>query len=181
MRQFAVKAFVSLENRQTGFLTRIRTNPLENEEIIAFSNLTENIVNQFVGQLATALDGEVPDNDICTTLFQYVFDKTTEATYKLIIGDEIDTMFILKEAFEYHAPDLPEFIQLKLTNVVAPLCTLSANILDFLDKNECRTSDVEQWMPAYLMVAAILGIQFAQEMDLEDDSELQDFLKRQDF
>jgi hypothetical protein len=176
MNQFVLMSFVSPENIQTGFLTRQRVNSLENNQIVAFSQETENIVNQLVKNFANAVKGIVPDYTDCGTLFQYVFDKTTEATYKLVTGEEVDTQFMLKEAYEYHEPDLPEYIQLKLTNVVGPTSIISTKILHYLDENECRTKDVEQWMTAYLMVAVVLAIEFAQEINPDDNSEMQHYL-----
>lgn len=176
MNQFVLMAFVGPENIQTGFLTRQRVNPLENKQMIAFSQESENIINQLVKLFADAVNGIIPDYTDCGTLFQYVFDKTTEATYKLVIGMEIDTKFMLGEAFDYHEPDLPEYIQLKLTNVVGQICIISTKILHYLDENGYRTKDVKEWMPAYLMVAVVLAIEFAQEIDLNDDSEMQHYL-----
>ena len=102
--------------------------------------------------------------------------NVTEALYKLLMGEEVDTQFELKEAFEYHEPDLPEYIQLKLTNVVGKIAIIHSRILHYLDENSARTSDLELWLPAYLMVAVIIAIQFAQEIDPDDDSEMQAYL-----
>ncbi len=110
-------------------------------------------------------------------LFQYVFDKTTEATYKMIMNDEIDTQFIPKEIYDGYAPDLPEYIQLKLTNVVGKVAIISSSILQYLDKKKYRTLDLNVWLSAYLMISVTLAIQFAQEIDPNDDSEMQDYLK----
>lgn len=85
---------------------------------MGFSLETEKIINQLSHQLEQVADGNVPTDFECGTLFQYVFDKVTEALYKLLMGDEVDTQFNLQEAFDYNEPDLPEHIQLKLTNVV---------------------------------------------------------------
>ena len=109
-------------------------------------------------------------------MFQYVFDKTTEALFKLLTGQDVDTQFVLKEAFEYHAPDLPEYIQLKLTNVVGKIAAINQSILNFIDDNDARTGDINSWMPVYLMVSVIIAIQFTQEIDPDDDSEMQSYL-----
>lgn len=173
---FVLKTFVSPENIHTGFLTRRRINPLEPEQIQAFSLETENIINKMVQLYAESFPEEIPSDYNCGILFQYVFDKTTEALFKLLTGQDVDTQFMLKEAFEYHAPDLPEYIQLKLTNVVGKIAAINQSILHFIDENNARTSDVNSWMPAYLMVSVIIAIQFAQEIDPDDDSEMQSYL-----
>ena len=48
------------------------------------------------------------------------------------MGDEVDTQFNLKEAFDYHEPDMPEYIQLKLTNVVGKIGLINIKILHYL-------------------------------------------------
>ena len=149
---------------------------MEPEQIQAFSLETEKIINKMVQLYAESFSEEIPSDNNCGILFQYVFDKTTEALFKLMIGQDVDTQFILKEAFEYHAPDLPEYIQLKLTNVVGKIAIMHSRILHYLDENNARTSDLEQWLPAYLMVAVIIAIQFVQEIDPDDDSEMQAYL-----
>lgn len=173
---YVLKAFISPENIHTGFLTRQRVNPLAPEQVQAFSIETENIINKMVELYAEVFPGDIPSDYNCGVLFQYVFDKTTEALFKLLTGQDVDTQFILKEAFEFHAPDLPEYIQLKLTNVVGNIAAINQSILHFIDENDARTSDVSSWMPAYLMVSVIIAIQFAQEIDPDDDSEMQAYL-----
>ena len=49
-------------------------------------------------------------------------------------------------------------------------------ILHYLDENNARTNDYDSWLPAYLMVAVIIAIQFALEIDPDDDSEMQAYL-----
>lgn len=164
MRQFILMAFIGPENLETGFLTRQRVNPLEKDEIIEFSQTTEYIVNQVVKLYADALNGQMPDDYSCGILFQYIFDKTTEAAYKKATGKEVDTVFMLKDAFDYYEPDLPEYIQLKLTSVVRHISIINSKVLRYLDDNKCRINDITQWMPAYLMAAAIIAMQFAQEI-----------------
>jgi len=173
---FIQLAFISPQNMWTGFLTGHRVNILTNEQILGFSLKTENIVTQMVQQLKNVSDGGIPDYYECGTLFQYVFDKTTEAMLKLIMDGEINTQFDLKEAFKYHEPDLPYYIQLKLTNVVGKLATISKKILIFLDEEKVRTKELDNWMTVYLMVSAIIAIQFALEIDPDDDSEMQAYL-----
>ena len=163
--RFVNMAFVDSMNPETGFLTRHRISTMTDEEIMDFSLETEAIINQMVGALNNICAGNIPDNFECGTLFQYVFDKVVEAAYKKITGEEIDTQFNIREAFEYHEPDLPEYIQLKLTNVVGKLAIISSEILQYLGKNDLKTADLSTWMPPYFMVAATIAIQFAQELD----------------
>ena len=174
--EFAKMAFVDSMNPETGFLTRNRINPLTNEQITEFSLQTEEIICQMTQHFEIVNSRNVPSDHECGMLFQYVFDKTTEATYKMIMDEEIDTQFIPKEIYDGYAPDLPEYIQLKLTNVVGKVALISSSILQYLDKNKYRTLDMDVWLSAYLMISVTLAIQFAQEIDPDDDSEMQDYL-----
>ena len=108
LAEFAKMANVDPQNPETGFLTRNRVNPLSKEQIVDFYGETEEIINQFVQLLEDTLNGIVPLDYDCGMLFQYVFDKITEATYKMIMDEEIDTQFIPKEIYDGYAPDLPE-------------------------------------------------------------------------
>ncbi len=176
LSQFVMMAFVDCQNLDTGFLTRYRINKMTKEQIMGFSVETEEIINKLSAQLKQVADGNELTDYECGTLFQYVFDKVTEAVYKLLMDMEVDTQFNIKEAFEYHAPDLPEYIQLKLTNVVGKIAAINRKILSYLDEHEARTIELDSWMPAYLMVAVIIAIQFAQEIDPTNDSEMQAYL-----
>ena len=89
LAEFAKMANVDPQNPETGFLTRNRVNPLSKEQIVDFYGETEEIINQFVQLLEDTLNGIVPLDYDCGMLFQYVFDKITEATYKMIMDEEI--------------------------------------------------------------------------------------------
>ena len=125
--EFAKMAFVDSMNPETGFLTRNRINPLTNEQITEFSLQTEEIICQMAQHLENFTFGNGPSDYECGMLFQYVFDKTTEATYKMIMDEEIDTQFIPKEIYDGYAPDLPEYIQLKLTKVVGKIAIINVS------------------------------------------------------
>ena len=176
LTEFVKMAFVDSMNPETGLLTRNRVNPLSKEQIVDFYGETEGVIKQIVQLLEDTVNGGVPTGYECGMLFQYVFDKITEATYKMIMDEEIDTQFNLHEAFNEYAPDLPEYIQLKLTNVVPKLGIIHSSMLQYLTENDIISADLSEWMPAYLMVAAAIGIQFAQEIDPDDDSEMQEYL-----
>lgn len=79
-------AFVDAQNLEIGFLTRHCINKLTKEQIMGFSMETEKIINQLSHQLEQVADGNIPTDYECGTLFQYVFDKVTEALYKLLMG-----------------------------------------------------------------------------------------------
>lgn len=174
------KAYLSAENMTTGVLTQIVINQLSEKKITELSLETEFILRELIKQLNESKGGETPSDYESGILFQYIFDKVTEATYKTIIGKEIDTEFSVKEPFEYHEPDLPYYVQQKLTNQVGQLACLSGSLIEFMDKNGFREEELETWMLPFLMVPTYIAIRFAQEMDLNDDSELQVFLSLQE-
>lgn len=176
LAEIAKRAYVDSMNPETGFLTRNRVNPLSKEQIVDFYGQIEEIVNQFVQLLEDSFSRNLPTPYDCGILFQYVFDKTTEASYKMIMDEEIDTQFNLYEAFNKYAIDLPEYIQLKLTNIVPKLGIIHSSMFQYLREKDAISDELSEWMPAYLMVAATLGIQFAQEIDPDDDSEMQAYL-----
>lgn len=180
LAEFAKKAYVDLMNPETGFLTRNRVNPLSKEQIVDFYGETEGIITQMVQHLNVISNGKQPTDYEFGMLFQYVFDKVTEAVYKILMEEEVDTQFIPDEIFEGYAPDLPEYIQLKLTNVVPKLGIINNSILQYLREKDAISVDLREWMPAYLMIAATLGIQFAQEIDPDDDSEMQAYLNSEE-
>ena len=180
LAEFAKMAYVDSMNPDTGFLTRNIVNPLSKEQIVDFYGEKEGIIKQIVQLLEDTVNGGVPTGYECGMLFQYVFDKITEATYKMIMDEEIDTQFILHEVYVGYAPDLPEYIQLKLTNVVPKLGIIHSSMLQYLTENDIITANLTEWMPAYLMVAAAIGIQFAQEIDPDDDSEMQAFFNSEE-
>lgn len=169
-------AYFNVENIEIGFLTRQIQNALSQDEIIETSSATERILRELVGQIKQALGEEKLTDSECGTLFQYIIDKMVEVIYKVIVGQEIDTTFNVKEAFEYHEPDLPYFIQLKLTNQVGKMAIISIKTLNHIERNDYRTMDFEVWFLPYLLLASSIGMMFAQEIDLNDDSEMQHYL-----
>lgn len=167
-------SILNASNIDTGFLTMQRTTPLENEQLIALSSETEQILVQFTDAFSNvSLNGY--DS---ATIFQYVFDKVVEVTYKVIFDFDIDTQFIPKEVYEYHEPDLPEYVQVKLTNVVGQILRIHSKTIDYIDKNGGRPNKQAEWLLPVLLLASFIGIQFAQEIDYNDQSELDRFLEQ---
>ena len=96
---FVMMAFVDAQNLETGFLTRHRINKLAKEQIMGFSMETEKIINKLSHQLEQVADGNISTDYECGTIFQYVFDKVTEALYKLLMGkamNQFDEVWIGK-------------------------------------------------------------------------------------
>ena len=111
LSQFVMKAYVGPQNTETGFLTHHHVNSLTKEQATDFLQETEAITRQMVEQMEQSFEGNVPTDYECGVIFQYVFDKTTEAAFKQLTGKDIDTQYYVPEAFEYYEPDLPEYIK----------------------------------------------------------------------
>lgn len=122
----------NIDNLETGLLTMDKFNELEKGQALALAQETESILRQFVSAFEEHSPNKFEGYD-AGILFQYVFDKVVEVTYKVIIDVEIDTQFIPSEPFEYHEPDLPEYIQLKLTNAVGKVGHIFCRTIDFID------------------------------------------------
>ncbi|MBP5560798.1 MAG: hypothetical protein J6X70_03225 [Muribaculaceae bacterium] len=166
-----MEAFINRKNIETGFLTGHPVNEMSKEQLIRFSMETEKIINKMTLLLKQLAGMNVPTNQECGQLFQYVFEKVTEAAYKLLMGDCVDTQFNLNEAFDYFEPDVPKHVLQKLTDVVYKTGRIHLNILHYLEENDAKTINLDSWMPPYLMAAVAMAIQFAQEIgtDEEDD------------
>ena len=172
------KANCSVENVETGILTREVINPLEKQQVTDISLETEFILRSMINQIDEGTGGKCLPDEKIGLLFQYVFDKVTEVTYKTIIGKEVDTEFNVKEAFIYHEPDLPYYIQQKLTNKVVNLAALCGTLINYMDSKKYREQKIMVWMLPFLMVSSTIAIQFAQEMNLNCDIELQEYVNK---
>lgn len=165
----------NIDNQETGLLTMDRLNELGKGQVLALAQETESILRQFVSAFEEHSTNKFEGYD-AGILFQYVFDKVVEVTYKAIIDVELDTQFIPSEPFEYHEPDLPEYIQLKLTNAVGKVGHIFCRTIDFIDQKGYRTENLKDWLLPVLIVATYVGMEFAQEIDLDDDSEMEEYL-----
>lgn len=167
-------AVLDATNLTTGFLTNENLNKIDKEEAKELLLQSESIVRELVKQLTAS--GATPDDYECRVLFQYIFDKVAEATYKTIVGEEVDTELNISEAFDYHEPDLPYYIQQKITDAVPRIISVANAVLQHIDANGYRTEDLENWFLPFLLLPGGLAMQFVLEMDLNDDSELRHFI-----
>lgn len=165
----------NIDNLETGLLTMDRFNELEKGQVLALAQETVSILRQFVSAFEEQTTNKFEGYD-AGIIFQYVFDKVVEVTYKAIIDAEIDTQFIPSEPFEYHEPDLPEYIQLKLTNAVGKVGHIFCRTIDLIDQKGYRTENLKDWLLPVLIVATYVGMEFAQEIDLDDNSEMEVYL-----
>ena len=170
-------AFIGVNTLNTGFLTNEIRNSLSKEEASDIVQGTELIVHQIIGQLRH--NNEELNEYKFRTLFQYFFDKVAEVTYKTIVGIDIDDIsFYVNEAFEYHEPDLPYYIQEKINVIISQTAALSLSTLRYIEQEGGDLDHYEDWLPAYLLLSTSLAMHFVLEMDLDDDLELQEFCEK---
>ena len=166
-------AHLGVNTLNTGFLNNEVRNSISKEEASDLVQSTEFCVRQMIGQMLHN-DVELSEYD-ARTLFQYIFDKVAEVTYKTITGINIDDVTIcVTEAFEYHEPDLPYYIQQKINVVISQTAAVSSSTLNYIEQRYGSMENYKNWLLPYLLLAVSLAMQFVLEMDLEDDSELRE-------
>lgn len=170
-------AFIGAYTLNTGFLTNEIKNCLSEEEASGLIQSSDIILRQMINQLKTN-HAELSEYDV-RTLFQYIFDKVAEITYKTIVGIDIDNITIcVTEAFEYHEPDLPYYIQEKINVIIPKTAAVSSSTLRYIEQEGGDMEHYDGWLLAYLLLSTSLAMQFVLEMDLDDDLELQQFCKK---
>lgn len=168
-------SYLGVNTLNTGFLTKEVRNSISKEEASDLVQCAELLVRQMIDQMVLN-NVELSEYEVCT-LFQYIFDKVVEVTYKTINGIDIDDVIIcVTEAFEYHEPDLPYYIQQKINVVISQTAAISSSTLNYIEQNCGSKGNYKDWLLPYLLLAVSLAMEFVLEMDLDDDSELQDYL-----
>jgi hypothetical protein len=172
------KAVFHVENLEAGFLTRICKNNFSKEQILQFEYELSHITNEMANQIIKA-KLELSETQY-GLLFQYIFDKSVEVCYKMINDLDINTQFHVTEPFDYYEPDLPYNIQQMMTNRVPNIVLISSALRQYIKENGYLEQPLTAWVPSYLMSAACIGMMFAQEIDFNDETELNDFLYSED-
>ena len=169
-------SFVSAENLETGFVSGQVRNQLDNQEVIeiatALRSITQTIAKLFEER------NTIPNQVQSGLIFQYFFDRSIEIFYKHFNGIETDSVsFNIQEVFEYYEPDLPYNVQQILTNRVGNIAILTSKLWNFMKSSGVFDTPFNIWFSNYLSVATTIGLRFAQEIDFDDESELNAFLK----
>ena len=168
------RAVIGPDNLYSGFLTQEVRNKIDKEEALLLARESEYLVREFVKQLISLKT--TPREEEVGQLYQYIFDKVAEATYKTIIGREVDTELDLKEVFEYHEPDLPYYIQQKINVALGGITSVYSDTMRFIKEKGYQTDDLEYWLLPLLILSSGLAMKFVLELDLNDDSELRQFI-----
>lgn len=95
----------------------------------------------------------------------------------MIVGkEEIDTTFDVREAWGYYELDIPEYLQVKITHIVGRLGVIFSSVYDYMKGKGYLSEPIAEWLPALLFSASALASRFMLEVDLDDESELYNFL-----
>ncbi len=170
------KSTFSPENLESYVLTGKCINELSKDDLLEYTVSMQDILTNYIVAMEEA-DIDCQNNiSLCGRMFQYVFDKSFEIAYKLIINTEVDTLFIPVETFDYYELDIPEYLQLKVNNIIGHLAILHCNTFEYIVDNKYNKNPLKDWLLPLLLGASTIAIQFAMEMDLNDDSEMRHYL-----
>ena len=156
--------------QDAGFLTHYVKSEAEMNQARSLANQAQGIIREIINQLE--INGIYPDDYQCRVLFQYVFDKVAEVTYKSLVGEVIETEPDIIEALEYFTePDLPDYIQQKLNNITHALAGVASKTLEHIEMSGYRTNDLENWFLPFLVLAGNLALLFASDMYTNEQPE----------
>lgn len=170
------KAHFSLDNIETGFLTGQNVNTLPKEVLQDYLNTVQSMIIPYIQNLTYDLD-DILAKDDCVMMFQYIFDRSFEICYKLIIGQKAYTVFEADETGDYYELDVPEYIQLKVQNIVSKVIHVSISSYNYMEDNGYISDDYDSWLLPFLFGASSIAMSYALEMDINDDSEMEQYLK----
>lgn len=165
------------ENLPCYILTGDIKNFLSEELALDFVQRLQYITTELAKQIDQACNHENPPLRDCSIMFQYIFDRCVEVTYKYIKDyKKIDTRYDIREAFNYYELDIPEYLQLKVTNVVGKIGVLSHYAYNYIVQQGYLEKGMSIWLMPFLYSAASVAFKFTLEMDLDNDSEMQKYL-----
>ena len=170
------KAHFSLDNIETGFLTGQYVNTLPKDVLQDYLNTVQSMIIPYIQNLTYDLD-DILAKDDCVMMFQYIFDRSFEISYKLIIGQKAYTVFEADETGDYYELDVPEHIQLKVQNIVPKVIHVSISSYNYMEDNGYISDDYDFWLLPFLFGASSIAMSYALEMDINDDSEMEQYLK----
>ncbi len=170
------KAETSLDNLECGFLTGQFVNSLPIKNMKECLNIMHSMTFDYAKVVSNIVEGVLADSD-CVFMFQYIFDRSFEISYKLIIGKEPDTEFRPAETGGYYELDVPQYIQLKVNKIIPKICLIFKSSYEYINDKGYINGDCLSWLFPLLSGACGIAFKFAMEMDLNDDSEMRQYLK----
>lgn len=169
------KASFSYDNIELGFLTGQYVNSLPLEEMRETMNTMQLMIVPYIQAIIEDADN-CPSADVCVRMFQYIFDRSFEICYNLFVGKEPETIFNPDETGDYYELKVPEYIQLKINNVVPKVVMVFMSSFNYIEKKGYINEDYLLWLFPLLVGASGIALRFAMEMDFDDDTEMRQLL-----
>jgi len=117
-------------------------------------------------------------DELLVRAYMFYFDKCVEMVYNMRVDNEKTVNFNFEELFSGISGDqIPEYIQLKITNIVGSFITIYKKTFDYAQSLECENIELEDKIRTLLYSSIQIGTQYALEIDLDDDSEFQQFME----
>ncbi|UKI43472.1 MAG: hypothetical protein L6U16_10540 [Porphyromonadaceae bacterium] len=175
MKKGVEMSLFTVENMETGFITEEIRNHINRKELIEIAGALRSVALTVAKTLEE--NGVTPNQTQSGLIFQYFFDRAVEIFYKQYHGIETDSVtFNIQEVFDYYEPDLPYNVQQILTNRVGNIAVLTSKLWSFMESTNVFDTSFNVWFSNFLSVATTIGLRFAQEIDFDDQSELNEFL-----
>ncbi len=133
---------------------------ISSEELVEFSRFVTYIIQEFSLQVDNLNNSQSLDDSYFSMYFQYVFDKTLEASIKNILGRDEETYMSLAEPLEYYELDIPIHIQESLNRMVGRIVLLSNKVLSYIRERGYDKGDSIDWILPYFLTAGTLAIKW---------------------
>ena len=169
------KATISLDNRATGFLTGKQINSLSKEVIEDYLEKVHLMSIPYILNHTYEREEKLTSDD-SVRMFQYIFDRSFEISYQLIMGQKAYPKFDSLETNDYYELDVPEYIQLKVNRIVPKTVLTHDSSYKYIEAKGYLNDDNQKWISPLLFGASCIALSFALEMDMNDDSEMQEYL-----
>lgn len=169
------KANVSLENAETGFLTGQHINSLPKEDVEYYLETVQSMLIPYIKNHTYGIDEKLTSDD-CVRMFQYIFDRSFEISYKVITREKAYTVFDATETGDYYELDVPEYIQLKVNQIVPKTVLTFVKTYNYICEKGYNSEDYMKWLHPLLFGASCIALSFAMQIDLDDDTEMQQYL-----
>ena len=152
-------------------LTGNKVNKIEESKARLYLRTIDTSLRQMIQQVENAhANGEYMDNQMsAASLFQYVFDWTSEVFYYTLIGDHYKEKYVnILETLEEKAYKLsiPEFLKSKIDTIVRRITPMAFWIYKYLQENGYTALPISEWLYLYLSAASTIAEQFLLEQDL---------------
>ena len=154
-------------------LTGNKVNKIEEHAARSYLQNIDASLRQIIQQLEDAhANGTYEDNKLnAFSLFQYVFDWTTEAFYYCIIDDHDKDVYVnIEEALEEieYNYSIPGHIKSKVDEIVREITSLSNRIYQYIREDVYTDLPLSKWLYLYLSAASTIAEQFLLEQDLKE-------------